>query len=417
MPVINSGDTAFMMISCALVFLMTPGLALFYGGMVRRKNVLNTLMSSFFVCGLASLLWIFIGYTLSFAPDAGGIGIIGNLHFLGLSNLAQTTAYAPTIPSLAYVAFQMMFAIITPALITGALAERMRFSALVIFLAIWSVVVYYPLAHMMWGDGGFLKQLGAVDFAGGLVVHVSSGVSALVACVMLGKRKGHGVVNYNPHNLPIIFIGAGLLWFGWFGFNGGSALTAGTLAFNAFMTTNTSAAAAMLTWMLIEKIKRGKPSMLGAVTGAVVGLATITQSSGFVSVWSAAIIGAVASVVCFMAMSYLKKKFGFDDALDVFGCHGIGGIWGCIATGLFAQSAINPAAQWNGLFFGSAQLFMRQLAALGITVALAGAGTFVILFILKKFMTLRVSEKEEAEGLDHSQHGESAYPAFTGLDQ
>jgi Amt family ammonium transporter len=406
-----------MMFSCALVFLMTPGLALFYGGMVRRKNVLNTLMSSFMVCGLASMLWIFIGYTLSFGGDAGGAGIIGTFKFLGLANLPETVDYAPTIPSFGFVAFQMMFAIITPALITGALAERMRFSALFIFLAAWSVVVYYPAAHMLWGAGGLLSKLGAVDFAGGLVVHVSSGVSGLVACIMLGKRKGHGVLKYNPHHLPMIFIGAGLLWFGWFGFNAGSALTSGTLAFNAFMATNTSGAAAMLTWMLMEKITQGKPTMLGAVTGAVVGLATITQSSGFVSIWAAAVIGAAASPICFIAMSVIKRKFGYDDALDAFGCHGVGGIWGCIATGLFAQSAINPAAKWDGLFFGSTELFVRQLAALGITVALAGLGTFVIMFILKKCMAVRVSEKEETDGLDYAEHGETAYPAFTGLDQ
>lgn len=417
MPAINTGDTAFMMFSCALVFLMTPGLALFYGGMVRRKNVLNTLMSSFLVCGLASMLWIFIGYTLSFGPDAGGAGIIGNFSLLGLSDLPGTLSYAPTVPSLGFVAFQMMFAIITPALITGALAERMRFSALVIFLAVWSVVVYYPLAHMLWGAGGLLSRLGAVDFAGGLVVHVSSGVSGLVACIMLGKRKGHGVLKYNPHNLPMIFMGAGLLWFGWFGFNAGSALTSGTLAFNAFMTTNTSGAAAMLTWMLMEKITQGKPTMLGAVTGAVVGLATITQSSGFVPIWSAAIIGALASPICFVAMSAIKRKFGYDDALDAFGCHGVGGIWGCIATGIFAQSAINPAAKWDGLIYGSTELFVRQLAALGVTIGLAGGGTFLVMFILKKCMAVRVSEKEEADGLDYAEHGESAYPAFTGLDQ
>jgi len=417
MPVINPGDTAFMMFSCALVFLMTPGLAMFYGGMVRRKNVLNTLMSSFFVCGLAAMLWIFIGYTLSFGTDAGGLGIIGSFNFLGLEGLGETTAYAPTIPSLAFVAFQMMFAIITPALITGALAERMRFSALVVFIAVWSVVVYYPLAHMVWGAGGFLNKLGAVDFAGGTVVHVSSGISGLVACIMLGKRKGHGVLKYHPHNLPMIFIGAALLWFGWFGFNAGSALTSGTLAFNAFMTTNTSGAAAMLTWMLMEKITRGKPTMLGAVTGAVVGLATITQGSGFVSVWSAAIIGAAASPICFFAMSVIKDKFGYDDALDAFGCHGVGGVWGCIATGLFAQNAINPAARWDGLVFGSYELFIRQLAAVGITIAVAGLGTWAIMAVLKKTMQIRVAEKEENEGLDHVEHGETAYPAFTGLDQ
>jgi len=417
MPVINSGDTAFMMVSCALVFIMTPGLALFYGGMVRRKNVLNTLMSSFFVCGLASVLWVVIGYSLSFGADAGGAGIIGNLSMVGLEGLPETTAYAPTIPSFVFVAFQMMFAIITPALITGALVERMRFSALVIFIAVWSGVIYYPLAHMVWGAGGFLNKLGAVDFAGGNVVHISSGVSGLVACIFLGKRKGHGVVNYHPHNLPIVMLGAALLWFGWFGFNAGSALTSGVLAGSAFLTTNTSAAAAMLSWMVVEKATRGKPTMLGAVTGAVVGLVAITPGAGFVPVWAALIIGAAVSPLCYLAMAVIKKKFGYDDALDAFGCHGMGGIWGGIATGLFAKSSINPVAQWDGLVFGSTQLFVRQLAAVGITIVLAAVGTSVILLVMKKFMNIRVSDKEETEGLDHAEHGESAYPAFTGLDQ
>ncbi len=413
---INSGDTAWMMVSCALVFIMTPGLGFFYGGMVRRKNVLNTLMSSFFVCGLASVLWVLIGYSLSFGADTGA-GVIGNLQFFGLSNLGETVSYAPTIPSFVFVAFQMMFAIITPALITGALVERMRFSALIIFIAIWSVVVYYPLAHMVWSTDGFLAKLGAVDFAGGNVVHISSGVSGLVACILLGKRKGHGVVSYNPHNLPIVMLGAALLWFGWFGFNAGSALTSGTLAGSAFITTNTSAAAALLSWMLVEKITHGKPTMLGAVTGAVVGLVAITPGAGFVPVWAALIIGGAVSPLCYIAMTVLKKKFGYDDALDAFGCHGVGGIWGGIATGLFAQSSINPIAQWNGLFFGQTELFIRQLAAVGITIAWAVAGTLVIMLILKKCMKIRVSDKEETEGLDHSEHGESAYPAFTGLDQ
>lgn len=413
---INSGDTAWMMVSCALVFLMTPGLGFFYGGMVRRKNVLNTLMSSFFVCGLASFLWVLIGYAMSFGPDAGA-GIIGNLQFSGLSNLGETQPYAPSIPSLVFVAFQMMFAIITPALITGALVERMKFSALVVFIAVWSIAVYYPLAHMVWSTDGFLAKMGAVDFAGGNVVHISSGVSGLVACILLGKRKGHGLVSYNPHNLPIVMLGAALLWFGWFGFNAGSALTSGALAGSAFMTTNTSAAAALLSWMLVEKITHGKPTMLGAVTGAVVGLVAITPGAGFVPVWAALIIGAAVSPLCYLAMTVLKKKFGYDDALDAFGCHGVGGIWGGIATGLFAQNSINPIAKWDGLVFGHTELFVRQLAAVGVSIAWAAAGTLVVMLILKKFMKVRVSDKEETGGLDHSEHGESAYPAFTGLDQ
>jgi Amt family ammonium transporter len=417
MPVIDSGDTAFMMVCCALVFVMTPGLALFYGGMVRRKNVLNTLMSSFFVCGLASVLWVLIGYSLSFGPDVGGAGIIGNLSMAGLENLPETTAYAPTIPSYVFVAFQMMFAIITPALITGALVERMRFSALVIFIAVWSVAIYYPLAHMVWGEGGFLNKLGAVDFAGGNVVHISSGISGLVACIFLGKRRGHGVVSYHPHNLPIVMLGAALLWFGWFGFNAGSALTSGILAGSALITTNTSAAAAMLSWMVVERITRGKPTMLGAVTGAVVGLVAITPGAGFVPVWAALIIGAAVSPICYVAMTVLKKKFGYDDALDAFGCHGMGGIWGGIATGIFAETSINPVAQWNGLAFGSTELFVRQLASVGFTIAFAAIGTTVILAVMKKFMKIRVSDREEMDGLDHAEHGESAYPAFTGLDQ
>ncbi len=415
MPGINSGDTSWMMVSCALVFLMTPGLAFFYGGMVRRKNALNTLMSSFFVCGLASVLWVLIGYAMSFGGDTGA-GIVGNFDFFGLANLGETQGYAPTIPSFVFVAFQMMFAIITPALITGALVERIRFSALVVFVALWSVIVYYPLAHMMWSTDGFLTKLGAVDFAGGNVVHISSGVSALVACIILGKRKGHGVVSYKPHNIPFVLLGAALLWFGWFGFNAGSALTSGTLAGHAFMTTNTSAAAALLSWMVVEKIAVGKSTVLGAATGAVAGLVAITPGAGFVPVWAAIIIGAAVSPLSYLAMTKLKKKFGYDDALDVFGCHGIGGIWGGIATGLFAQSSINPFAQWDGLVYGAgADLFVRQLAAIGVSVAWAAVGTLILMLILKKWA--RVSDKEEIEGLDHSEHGESAYPAFTGLDQ
>lgn len=412
---INTGDTAFMLVSSALVLFMTPGLALFYGGMVRRKNVLNTLMSSFFICGLASVMWVLIGYSMSFST---GSDFVGNLNFFALGGLGETTAYAPTIPSLLFVAFQMMFAIITPALITGALAERMKFSALIVFIILWSTIIYYPLAHMVWGADGFLNKMGAVDFAGGNVVHISSGVSGLILCIILGKRKGHGVVSYQPHNLPLVFIGAAVLWFGWFGFNAGSALSSGSLAAYAFMTTNTSAAAAMLSWMLVEKLTRGKPTMLGAATGAVVGLVAITPGAGFVPVWASLIIGAVVSPLCYFALTFLKSKFGYDDALDAFGCHGIGGIWGGIATGLFASHQVNTFPKWEGLFIsGSFDLISKQLIAIGFTIAFAAIGTTVIVFAIKLFMKIRVTAKEEIEGLDYSEHGESAYPAFTGLDQ
>jgi Amt family ammonium transporter len=395
---------------------MTPGLAFFYGGMVRRKNVLNTILSSFFACGLASVLWIVIGYSLSFGNDIKGIiGGFNHLFFSGVS-MEPNELYAATIPETLFAAFQMMFSIITPALITGSLIGRMKFSSLFIFIAAWLVLVYYPLAHMVWGDGGILRSLGAVDFAGGNVVHISSGVTGLVACIVLGKRRGYGVMSYKPHNIPFVFLGAGLLWFGWFGFNAGSALGAGSLAVHALLTTNTSAAAAMLSWMLIEKVKFGKPTLLGAATGAVVGLVAITPGAGFVPIWSSLIIGALVSPICFFCMSVIKSKFGYDDALDAFGCHGIGGIWGGIATGLFTQTSINSAAQWNGLLFGDTHLFVAQIISIVVTIALAAIMTFIILKVLKLFMDIRVSEADEADGLDLSEHSETAYPSFTGLD-
>ena len=310
----------------------------------------------------------------------------------------------------------MMFAIITPALITGSLVGRMKFSALFIFVAVWSLLVYYPLAHMVWGDGGLISSLGAVDFAGGNVVHISSGISGLVACIMLGKRRGHGMMSYRPHNIPFVVLGAALLWFGWFGFNAGSALGAGPLAVHAFMTTNTSAAAAMLSWMLIEKVKHGKPTLLGAATGAVVGLVAITPGAGFVPLLSSIIIGIVVSPICFFFMEKVKAKFGYDDALDAFGCHGIGGIWGGIATGLFGQTAINSVAQWNGLFFGDVKLLIAQIMGIAITIVFAGVMTFLIIKVMKLFMDIRVESSEEADGLDVAEHGETAYPAFNGLD-
>lgn len=409
----NTGDTAFILISTALVFFMTPGLAFFYGGMVRRKNVLNTLMSSFFICGLAAVLWVLIGYTLSFGKDVGGI--IGNFQWFGFSgvNWDPNADYAATIPHNLFAAFQMMFAVITPALITGALVERMRFSALFIFIAAWCVIVYYPMAHMVWGVGGLIRNLGAVDFAGGTVVHMSSGISALVASIMLGKRKGLGLASYRPHNIPFVVLGASILWFGWFGFNAGSALGANGLASHAFMTTNTSAAAALLSWMLIERICRGKATILGAATGVVAGLVAITPAAGFVPMWAAIVIGALVSPICYFALTVMKSKFGYDDALDAFGCHGIGGIWGCIATGIFAQGSINTA---NGLVFGSSKLFIAQLEAVGITIVIAVVGTFVIMSLLKLVMKVRVSDADESKGLDISEHSESAYPSFLGMD-
>ncbi|MDR3594944.1 ammonium transporter [Clostridium sp.] len=412
---INLGDSSFILICSALVLLMTPGLAFFYGGMVRRKNVLNTLMSSFFICGLASIMWVLVGYSLSFGNDFHGI--IGGLNFFGFNGVgADPSAYAPTIPQELFAAFQMMFAIITPALITGSLTGRMKFSALFIFVALWSLFVYYPLAHMVWGAGGLISSLGAVDFAGGDVVHISSGVSGLVACIVLGKRRGYGMMSYQPHNIPFVVLGAALLWFGWFGFNAGSALNAGPLAVHAFMTTNTAAAAAMLSWMLIEKVKHGKPTVLGAVTGAVVGLVAITPAAGFVPLWSSIIIGALVSPICFFFIGKVKSKFGYDDALDAFGCHGIGGVWGGIATGLFAQTSINSVAQWNGLFFGDIHLIIAQIEGIAITVVFAAVMTFIILKVMKLFMNIRVDSSEEADGLDVAEHGESAYPAFNGLD-
>lgn len=402
------------------MLIMTPGLAFFYGGMVKRKNVLNTISSSAICMGVASILWVLIGFSLAFSGDIGGI--IGNLNWFGLQGLESgkaLTAYAPT--TVCFAIFQMMFAIITPALITGALVERMRFPALVIFLAVWSVIVYYPLAHMVWG-GGFLQKLGAIDFAGGDVVHISSGVSALTAALVLGKRKHYGRAAYHPHNIPFVFLGAMLLWFGWYGFNAGSAGAANTLAVHAFITTNTACAAAMLSWTLIEKIKNKKPTLVGMSTGAVIGLVAITPGAGFVPIWASIIIGVVVSPICYFFVTVAKPKFGYDDSLDAFGCHGIGGIWGGIATGLFALKGFNPdpkldAVQWNGLFFGQWQLVVRQLAAIGITIVVAVVGTLIALAIAKLCVKkLRVTPRAEDIGLDASEHGESAYPSFNGMD-
>ena len=414
---INAGDTGFMMICTALVFLMTPGLAFFYVGMVRRKNALNTLLSCFFICGLASVMWIICGYSLSFGENHAGV--LGGLNYLFFNDVQMepNTTYASTIPETLFAAFQMMFAIITPALICGAVAERMKFSKLIIFIGLWSLIVYYPLAHMVWGDGGFLKELGALDFAGGNVVHISSGVTGLVACIILGKRRGYGMLPYKPHNIPFVVLGAGLLWFGWFGFNAGSALSASPLAVHAFLTTNTSAGAALLSWLIIEKIVYKKVTVLGAATGAVIGLVAITPGAGFVPIWSSIIIGFLVSPICFFFMSKVKSKFGYDDALDAFGCHGIGGVWGGIATGIFAQKSLNPdVIRWNGLLFGETHLFIVQIISIIITMAIAAIISFVILKVISLFGDLRVTSEEESIGLDLAEHNEAAYPAFNGLD-
>ena len=412
---ISAGNTAFLLIAVTFVFLMTPGLAFFYGGLSRRKNVLNTMMSSIFIIGLASLMWVMIGYSLSFSGDNGGI--IGTLQAVGLKGIgADPGEYSDSLPALLFAAFQMMFAIITPALITGAVAGRMKFKALFLFIAVWSVIVYYPMAHMVWGAGGFLAEIGSVDFAGGNVVHISSGVSGLVLAMILGKRNGYGQISVRPHNVPFVVLGAFLLWFGWFGFNAGSALAADGLAVHALMTTNTSAAAGMLSWMLIDVIKTGRPTVIGACTGGVIGLVAITPGAGFVPVWSSVIIGLTVSPICYFAVAVLKKKFGYDDALDAFGCHGIGGIWGGITTGIFADSSINPVARWDGLIFGDFHLFAVQIAGILVTIAVSVAGTLICAGIVRLFTKLRAEEHDEKIGLDAAEHGESAYPSFNGLD-
>ncbi|MCB5753706.1 ammonium transporter [Mediterraneibacter faecis] len=411
----NTGNTAFMMICTALVFFMTPGLAFFYGGLVRRKNVCNTMMACVAIMGLSVLLWTMFGYSLSFGENHAGI--IGDFRWAFLNDVGwEAGPYADTIPHLVFAAFQMMFAMITPALITGAVVGRMRFKALFAFIALWSFLVYYPMAHMVWGEGGFLAAIGSVDFAGGNVVHISSGVSALVLATYLGRRKGYEKTSYRIHNIPFVVLGASLLWFGWFGFNAGSALAADGLAAHAFMTSAISSAAALVSWMLIDVIKDGKPTLVGASTGLVVGLVAITPGAGFVPIWSSYIIGALVSPICYFTMNFIKHKLKIDDALDAFGCHGIGGVWGGIATGLFAKTSINSVARWDGLVFGNVHLFIAQVLSIIITAAVAVVGTLICIGIIRIFTPLRVDQKEEALGLDISQHGENAYPSFNGFD-
>ena len=411
----NAGDTGFMLICTAFVFFMTPGLAFFYRGLVRRKNVVNTMMACGAIMGLSVVMWTLFGYSLAFGGNHGGI--IGDFRWFALNGVGwEPGPYADTIPHLVFVAFQMMFAMITPALITGAVVGRMRFKALFFFIAIWSLIVYYPMAHMVWGDGGFLAAIGSVDFAGGNVVHISSGVSALVLAIYLGQRRGYAKATYRTHNIPFVFLGAAMLWFGWFGFNAGSALKADGLAAHAFMTSSISSACALLTWMLIEVIREGKPTLVGASTGLVIGLVAITPGAGFVPVWASFIIGILVSPICYFTVILLKQKLKIDDALDAFGCHGIGGIWGGIATGLFGKTSINSVAKWDGLVFGDHRLFLAQVLSIVITIAVAIVGTLICIGIVRIFTPLRVDPKEEMVGLDASQHGENAYPSFNGFD-
>jgi len=406
MPV-SPGDTAWLLLSSALVMLMTPGLALFYGGMVRRKNILSTLMMSFVALGLVGVLWVLYGYSLSFGTDSAGL--IGGFNFLGLMGVGQepSTVYATTVPHLAFMIFQAMFAIITVALITGAVVERIKFSSLLVFSALWLTVVYCPVAHWVWGDGGWLLNLGALDFAGGTVVHINAGVSALALVLLLGRRRGFPGQAMEPSNIPLVVLGAGLLWFGWFGFNAGSALTAGGLASSAFVATNISAAMAAFTWMVISWLHR-RPTVLGTVTGAVVGLVAITPAAGFVEPLAAIPIGGIAAIISYYGMLLLKMKLGMDDSLDVFACHGLGGIWGALATGIFATVAVNAGGA-DGLLLGNGMQLLKQL----VGVVSVGGFAFVATWLLGKLVDvtigLRVGETEEAVGLDISQHGERAY--------
>lgn len=411
----NTGDTGFILLCAAFVFFMTPGLAFFYGGMVRRKNVGNTMMQCVFIMGVSIVMWILFGYALAFGGNHAGI--IGGMKWFGFQGVGMKPGpYAVTIPNLAFAAFQMMFAMITPALITGSVAGRMRFKALVLFVILWSVIVYYPLAHMVWGEGGFLAKIGSVDFAGGNVVHISSGVSGLVLAILLGKRRGYDQGVYHVHNTPFVFLGAALLWFGWYGFNAGSALAANGLAAHAFMTTSVSAASALVSWMLIEVFTEGKTTLVGASTGLVIGLVAITPGAGFVPVWASIIIGLLVSPICYFGVKLIKGKLKIDDALDAFGCHGIGGIWGGIATGIFGLSSINGVAKWNGLAFGETRLFVAQIVGIVVSIGIAVVGTLICQAIVRIFTPLRVEEREEQVGLDRSEHGENAYPSFNGLD-
>ena len=403
----DTGDTAWLLMSTALVMIMLPGLAFFYGGLVRRKNVLSTVMHSFFGLALVSIVWVVVGFTLAFGPDVNGLGLIGGLDFAMFNNvgLEPSETYATTVPFVLFAAFQLMFAAITPALITGAFAERKRFGAFVLFTILWSILVYSPLAHWVWSADGWLFKLGALDFAGGTVVHISSGVSALIVALVIGRRATNGD-RMEPHDVPMTVLGAGLLWFGWFGFNAGSAVAASGLAASAFIVTNTAAAAATITWALASYLRNGKVSVVGAACGAVAGLVAITPASGFVGVGGALIIGLVAGGLCFSA-TLLRERLKVDDALDVFAVHGVGGTFGAIATGVFATALVQPA--YTGLLEGNVQQLVNQLVAVGATIGYAVVATFVIVKVVDVILGIRVPSESEEIGLDLSVHGEAAY--------
>lgn len=405
---LNGADMAFVIFSAALVMFMIPGLALFYGGMVKSKNVLSTTLHSYAALVLISVQWIVIGYTLAFGPDVGGV--IGNLDLAFLKNvdLFAASSYGPTIPHLLFVLFQMMFAIVTAAVISGAFAERMRFSAFIIFTLLWTTLVYAPIAHWVWGEGGWLRELGVLDFAGGFVVEINSGIAGLIAAIMIGKRKK---ARPEPHHVPMAILGGGILWFGWFGFNAGSALAINGVAVNAFLNTNTAAAAGAISFMACEWILNKKPTALGTICGAVAGLVSVTQGAGYVTTSSAFIIGLIGGTLSFFAIVFMKTKLGYDDALDAFGCHGVGGIWGAIATAIFASKAVNPAGA-DGLLLGNPELLKAHLIGILACGAYTAVATFIILKVISLFVKLRTEKENETEGLDLSLHGESAYKLF-----
>jgi len=403
----NTGDTAWLLVSAALVMFMTPGLALFYGGMVRRKNILGTIMQSLIIIGLVSVEWVLVGYSMAFGPDHGGV--IGDLSWFALNGvgLAPYKEYAATVPHQAFMVYQMMFAVITPALITGAFAERFKFSTFLVFTLLWSLLVYNPVAHWVWGIGGWIRNLGAIDFAGGTVVHITSGVSALAAALVVGKRKGFGTDNMAPHNLPMTVIGAAILWFGWFGFNAGSALAAGELSTSAFVATHLAAASATLSWVFTEWVHRKKPTVLGAASGCVAGLVAVTPASGFVQPVAAIAIGLAAGAVCYGAVM-MKGRLGYDDSLDVVGVHCVGGTFGALATGLFATLAVNAGGA-NGLFYGNPKLLAIQALAAAVSLVYSFGVTYGLLKVLDKVMGLRVTKEDEMMGLDLCEHGEAGY--------
>ncbi|UOF92787.1 ammonium transporter [Fodinisporobacter ferrooxydans] len=412
----DTGDTAWLLVSSALVMLMTPGLAFFYGGLVRKKNVITTMLQVCAVILIVSVQWVLFGYSLSFGPDFHHV--IGGLQWSMLKGVGETpdADYAPTIPHLVFSIYQMMFAIITPALIVGGLAERVKFSSFLVFITLWATVIYDPLAHWVWGANGWLHNLGVLDFAGGTVVHISSGVAGLVAAIYLGKRAEHGTKSIRAHNVPFVLLGTALLWFGWFGFNAGSALGANALSASAFITTNTATAASAIGWMLIEKLRTGHVTLGGMCAGAVAGLVAITPAAGFVTPGASIVLGFVGGIICFFASTFMKEKLGYDDALDAFGGHGIGGTWGALATGIFATTMVNSAGA-NGLIHGNPHQLLLQLIGVVASWLFSGIGTFILIKVIDLVMGFRVTKEEELMGLDHVLHNESAYPEQLSADE